>query len=115
MQAQELRVLGACPNDYPLQKKRHSFEFLRTIAHLRPRTNTQGAVARVRSRLAYATHRFFQEQGFLYLQSPIITGSDCEGAGEMFQVTNLNLDTPPKDSAQNIDYSKDFFSQLHCV
>ena len=111
MQAQELRVLGACPNDYPLQKKRHSFEFLRTIAHLRPRTNTQGAVARVRSRLAYATHRFFQEQGFLYLQSPIITGSDCEGAGEMFQVTNLNLDTPPKDSAQNIDYSKDFFSQ----
>ena len=112
MQAKELKLIGTCPNDYPLQKKRHSFDFLRTIAHLRPRTNTQGAVARVRSRLAYATHRFFQEKGYVYLQSPIITGSDCEGAGEMFQVTTLNLDNPPKTKEGKIDYSKDFFSQL---
>ncbi|MCB1080798.1 MAG: asparagine--tRNA ligase [Chlamydiia bacterium] len=111
MQAKTIRLLGACPNDYPLQKKRHSFEFLRSIAHLRPRTNTQGAVARVRNCLAFATHRFFQERGFIYLQSPIITGSDCEGAGEMFQVTTLNLDNPPKNGEQKIDYSKDFFSQ----
>ncbi|QVL55047.1 MAG: asparagine--tRNA ligase [Simkaniaceae bacterium] len=111
MQAKELKLIGACPNDYPLQKKRHSFDFLRTIAHLRPRTNTQGAVARVRSRLAYTTHRFFQEKGYVYLQSPIITGSDCEGAGEMFQVTTLNLDNPPKTKEGKVDYSKDFFSQ----
>ena len=111
MQAKKIRLLGTCPNDYPLQKKRHSFEFLRTIAHLRPRTNTQGAVARVRSRLAYATHRFFQERDFVYLQSPIITGSDCEGAGEMFQVTTLNIDNPPKGDDQKVSYNKDFFSQ----
>lgn len=111
MQAKTIRLLGTCPNDYPLQKKRHSFEFLRTIAHLRPRTNTQGAVARVRSRLAFATHRFFQEKGFVYLQSPIITGSDCEGAGEMFQVTTLNINNPPKGDDKQIDYKKDFFSQ----
>jgi len=111
MRAKELTLLGTCPNDYPLQKKRHSFDFLRTIAHLRPRTNTQGAVARVRSRLAFATHRFFQERGYVYLQSPIITGSDCEGAGEMFQVTSLNLENPPKTEDGKIDYSKDFFSK----
>lgn len=111
MQAKELKLIGTCPNDYALQKKRHSFDFLRTIAHLRPRTNTQGAVARIRSRLAYATHRFFQEKGYVYLQSPIITGSDCEGAGEMFQVTTLNLDNLPKTKEGEIDYSKDFFSQ----
>ncbi len=111
MQAKELRLLGVAPNDYPLQKKRHSFDFLRTIAHLRPRTNTQGAVARVRSRLAYATHRFFQEKGYVYLQSPIITGSDCEGAGEMFQVTTLNLDNPPKNDEGKVDFTKDFFGQ----
>ncbi|QVL58091.1 MAG: asparagine--tRNA ligase [Simkaniaceae bacterium] len=111
MQAKELRLLGIAPNDYPLQKKRHSFDFLRTIAHLRPRTNTQGAVARVRSRLAYATHRFFQERGYVYLQSPIITGSDCEGAGEMFQVTTLNLDNPPKNEEGKVDFAKDFFGQ----
>ncbi|MCB1106773.1 MAG: asparagine--tRNA ligase [Chlamydiia bacterium] len=111
MQAKELTLLGPCPNDYPLQKKRHSFDFLRTIAHLRPRTNTQGAVARVRSRLAFATHQFFQDRGYLYLQSPIITGSDCEGAGEMFQVTTLNLDNPPKTEEGKVNYSKDFFSQ----
>ncbi len=109
MQATSMEMHGPCPADsYPLQKKRHSFEFLRTIAHLRPRTNTQGAVARVRSRLAFSTHRFFQEQDFLYLQSPIITGSDCEGAGQMFKVTTLNLEKPPK-SQEGIDYSKDFF------
>ncbi len=111
MQAKDLRLLGDCPNDYPLQKKRHSFDFLRTIAHLRPRTNTQGAVARVRSRLAYATHRFFQERGYHYLQSPIITGSDCEGAGEMFQVTTLNLDNPPKTEEGKVNYEKDFFGR----
>ncbi len=111
MQAKELRLLGTCPNDYPLQKKRHSFDFLRTIAHLRPRTNTQGAVARVRSRLAYATHIFFQERGYHYLQSPIITGSDCEGAGEMFQVTTLNLDNPPKTEEGKVNYEKDFFGR----
>lgn len=109
LQATSIEMHGPCPADsYPLQKKRHSFEFLRTIAHLRPRTNTQGAVARVRSRLAFSTHRFFQEQGFLYLQSPIITSSDCEGAGQMFKVTTLDLEKPPK-SPEGIDYSKDFF------
>lgn len=111
MHAQSLTILGTCPNDFPLQKKRHSFDFLRTIGHLRPRTNTQGAIARVRSRLAYATHTFFQERGFVYLQSPILTTSDCEGAGEMFQVTTLNLENPPKKKDQTIDYSKDFFSK----
>lgn len=111
MQAKELRLLGDAPNDYPLQKKRHSFDFLRTIAHLRPRTNTQGTVARVRSRLAYSTHRFFQDRGYVYLQSPIITGSDCEGAGEMFQVTTLNLDNPPKNEDGKVDFSKDLFGQ----
>ena len=107
----QFELFGLCPSDYPLQKKRHSFEFLRSIAHLRPRTNTQGAVARVRSRLAFATHQFFQERDFIYLQSPIITSSDCEGAGKLFQVTTLNLDHPPKTDDQNIDYSRDFFSK----
>lgn len=106
-----VEVLGTCPPDYPLQKKRHSFEYLRTIGHLRPRTNTQGAVARVRNKLAFASHSFFQERGFLYLQSPIITGSDCEGAGEMFQVTTLPLDKPPKTETGAIDFSKDFFGK----
>jgi len=110
LRAEEILVFGPCPNDYPLQKKRHSFDFLRTIAHLRPRTNTQGAVARVRSRLAYATHRFFQDHGFVYLQSPIITASDCEGAGELFQITTLNLENPPRNEGE-IDYKKDFFSK----
>ena len=108
LQAKAITVHGTCPPDYPLQKKRHSFEFLRTIAHLRPRTNTQGAVARVRSRLAYATHRFFQERGFNYLQSPIITASDCEGAGQMFKVTSLDLENLPKQDG-SIDYTQDFF------
>jgi len=112
MQAKELEVIGTCPPDeYPLQKKRHSFEFLRTIAHLRPRTNTQGAVARVRNQLAYATHTFFQKRDFTYLQSPIITGSDCEGAGELFQVTTMNFDKPPLTDDKKIDFSKDFFGK----
>ncbi len=101
--AQKIHLYGRCdPTSYPLQKKRHSFEFLRTIAHLRPRTNTQGAVARVRNGLAFATHLFFQKRGFLYVHTPLITGSDCEGGGEMFRVTTLN------DSK---DLSKDFFGK----
>ena len=112
MQAEKIELVGSCPSDdYPLQKKRHSFEFLRTIAHLRPRTNTQGAVARVRNALAFASHRFFQERGFLYLQSPIITSSDCEGAGEMFQVSSLDLNKPPKSKDGSIDFSQDFFGK----
>lgn len=98
LKAKEIRVLGLCdPVKYPLQKKRHTFEFLRTIAHLRPRTNTQGAVLRIRNALAFATHLFFQQQGFLYIQTPIITGSDCEGGGEMFRVTTLEKPDPAKD------------------
>ncbi len=112
MHAQEVTVVGACdPEVYPLQKKRHSFEFLRTIAHLRPRTNTIGAVSRVRSAAAFATHRYFQEKGFLYLNTPIITGADCEGAGEMFRVTTLDLEKPPRLPEGKVDYSKDFFGK----
>lgn len=99
----------ADPEVYPLQKKRHSFEFLRSIAHLRPRTNTFGAMSRVRNELAFATHRFFQEKGFLYLNTPVISSADCEGAGELFQVTTLNLEEEKKKTAP-IDFSKDFFS-----
>ena len=95
---------------FPLQKKRHSFEYLREIAHLRPRTNTFGAVMRVRSRLAYAIHQFFNDRGFVYLNTPIVTTSDCEGAGEMFQVTTLDLTNPPRLDKQ-IDYTKDFFGE----
>lgn len=98
LRASEIRVIGTCdPVKYPLQKKRHTFEYLRTIAHLRPRTNTQGAVLRVRNALAFATHLFFQQRGFLYIQTPIITGSDCEGGGEMFRVTTLEKPDPAKD------------------
>jgi asparaginyl-tRNA synthetase len=88
----DIKLIGSCPEDYPLQKKRHSTEFLRSIAHLRTRTNTMSAVSRVRSALAFATHQFFHNEGFVYLQSPLITTSDCEGAGEMFRVTTLPLD-----------------------
>ncbi len=109
VKADELTVLGwADPESYPLQKKRHSFEFLRTIAHLRPRTNTFGAVARVRNAMAMAIHHFFQERGFLYLHTPIITGSDCEGAGEMFRITTLDLNNLPREQ-EKVDFSKDFF------
>ncbi|MDA3833146.1 MAG: asparagine--tRNA ligase [Spirochaetales bacterium] len=96
---------------YPLQKKRHTFEFLRDIAHLRPRTNTLGAVARVRSTLSYAIHTFFKERGFYYIHTPIISASDCEGAGEMFQVTTLPLDKIPRTETGAVDYSKDFFGK----
>jgi asparaginyl-tRNA synthetase len=108
LKAEEVRVFGwADPETFPLQKKRHSFEFLRTIAHLRPRTNTFGAVTRVRNALSLAIHTFFQERGFLYIHTPIITGSDCEGAGEMFKVTTLNLlDIPTKGGL--VDFSGDF-------
>ena len=95
LKVESSEVEGACPSDYPLQKKRHSFEFLRTIAHLRPRTNTFSAVFRVRSLLAYAIHKFFQERDFVYVHTPIITGSDAEGAGEMFQVTTFDLKNVP--------------------
>lgn len=112
LQAERLDLIGACdPATYPLQKKRHSFEFLRTIAHLRPRTNTLGAVARVRDTLAFATHRFFHERGFLYLHAPIITLSDCEGGGKMFQVTALPMEAPPRTSEGKVDYSTDFFNR----
>ena len=96
IQAKTVTVEGASAPDYPLQKKRHSFEYLRTIAHLRPRTNTFQAVFRVRSLTAYALHKFFQERGFVYVHTPIITGSDCEGAGEMFRVTTMDMENVPK-------------------
>ncbi len=111
IQAAEVTVEGASAPDYPLQKKRHSFEYLRTIAHLRPRTNTFQAVFRVRSLIAYAIHQFFQERGFVYVHTPIITGSDCEGAGEMFRVTTLDMDNLPKNEDGTVDYSKDFFNK----
>lgn len=110
LRAHSLRILGSCPAEsYPLQKKRHSLEFLRSIAHLRPRTNTIGAVTRVRNRLAASTHQYFQEQGFLYVQTPIITTSDCEGAGQLFKVTTLDLERVPRDAQAAVDYSHDFF------
>jgi asparaginyl-tRNA synthetase len=101
---------GADPETYPLQKKRHSFEFLRTMAHLRPRTNTFGAIARVRNSICRSIHDFFQEQGFLYIHPPIITSSDCEGAGQMFKVTTLDLKQPPRQGP-DIDYTQDFFAK----
>ena len=100
-----------CSPTYPLQKKRHSLEFLRTIAHLRPRTNTFGAVARVRNQVCASIHNFFQEEGFLYVNTPIITASDCEGAGEMFRVSTLDFDNPPRTQDGNIDDAKDFFER----
>ena len=111
IQAEEVTVEGASAPDYPLQKKRHSFEYLRTISHLRPRTNTFQAVFRVRSLAAYAIHKFFQERGFVYVHTPIITGSDCEGAGEMFQVTTMDLGQVPKTQEGAVDYSQDFFGK----
>jgi asparaginyl-tRNA synthetase len=110
VQAIVIDVYGPAPVDYPLQKKRHSFEFLREIAHLRPRTNTFGAVMRVRNQLAYSIHQFFQKKGFVYLNTPIVTTSDCEGAGDMFQVTTLDI-LNPKCVDGKIDYSLDFFGE----
>lgn len=109
IQATGVTVEGASTPDYPLQKKRHTFEYLRTISHLRPRTNTFEAVFRVRSVCAYAIHKFFQERDFVYVHTPLITGSDCEGAGEMFQVTTLDLKDLPMNSDGSVDYSRDFF------
>lgn len=111
IQASEVVVEGTSAPDYPLQKKRHSLEYLRTITHLRSRTNTFQAVFRVRSLCAYAIHKFFQEQGFVYVHTPLITGSDCEGAGEMFQVTTLDMNNVPKDDKGAIDYTQDFFGK----
>ena len=111
IQASEVTVEGASAPDYPLQKKRHTLEYLRTITHLRPRTNTFQAVFRVRSLIAYAIHQYFQERDFVYVHTPLITGSDCEGAGEMFQVTTMNLSDIPKKEDGSVDFSKDFFGK----
>ena len=111
LKAASIEVEGTSTPDYPLQKKRHSVEFLRTIQHLRPRTNLFSAVFRVRSVAAYAIHQFFQERGFVYVHTPIITASDCEGAGEMFQVTTLDLQNPPKNEDGTVDFSQDFFGK----
>ena len=111
IQADQVLVEGVSNADYPLQKKRHSFEYLRTISHLRPRTNTFQAVFRVRSLIAYAIHKYFQEQGFVYVHTPLITGSDCEGAGEMFQVTTMDLANVPKKDDGTVDFSQDFFGK----
>ncbi|WP_313181263.1 asparagine--tRNA ligase [Lacrimispora sp.] len=111
IQADKIIVEGTSTPDYPLQKKRHSFEYLRTISHLRPRTNTFQAVFRVRSLIAYAIHQFFQERDFVYVHTPIITGSDCEGAGEMFQVTTMDLTDIPKTKEGSVDFTQDFFGK----
>jgi len=112
IQAGTLEIYGgADPEKYPLQKKGHTLEFLREIAHLRPRTNTFGAVLRIRSALAFAIHKFFQERGFYYLHTPLITASDCEGAGAMFQVTTLDIENPPRNEDGRIDYTQDFFGK----
>jgi asparaginyl-tRNA synthetase len=111
LSAEEVTIVGASDAGYPLQKKGHTPEFLREIAHLRPRSNLFGAIFRMRSRLAFAVHRFFNERGFVYLHAPIITGSDCEGAGEMFRVTTLDPAAPPKAPDGSVDYSRDFFGR----
>ncbi|MGL4799925.1 MAG: asparagine--tRNA ligase [Cellulosilyticaceae bacterium] len=112
IKATEVVVEGTCPPEYPLQKKRHSFEFLRQIAYLRPRTNTFAAVFRVRSLAAYAIHKFFQERNFVYAHTPLITASDCEGAGEMFRVTTLDPKNPKLDEEGNVDFKEDFFGKM---
>ncbi|MCF7835021.1 asparagine--tRNA ligase [Candidatus Gracilibacteria bacterium] len=111
LKATEVKIVGESPSDFPLQKKRHSFEYLREIAHLRPRSNTFSAVFRVRSLLAFAIHKFFNENGFIYVHSPIVTGSDCEGAGEMFKISTLDFLNMPKTENGEVDYSKDFFGK----
>ena len=111
IQATSVEVENLCDNEYPIQKKKHSFEYLRTVAHLRPRTNTFSAVFRVRSALSYAIHKFFQERGFVYVHTPILTASDCEGAGEMFNVNSFDLNNIPKTDSNEVDFSKDFFGK----
>ena len=111
IQATEIELLGACDNTYPLQKKGQSMEFMRTVAHLRPRTNTFGAVFRIRHNMAYAIHKFFHDKGFYYFHTPLITASDCEGAGQMFQVTTMNLYDLKKDENGSIKYDSDFFGK----
>ena len=109
---EKLTLVGDCPSDYPLQKKRHTVEFLREKAYLRPRTNLFGAITRVRNTMAYAVHSFFQENGFVYVNTPLISASDCEGAGAQFQVTTLDLENVPKTEDGKVDYSKDFFGKM---
>ena len=111
IQATDIKILNYCDLSYPLQKKRHSFEYLRTISHLRPKTNTFNAVFRVRSVLAYSIHKFFQDRNFVYVNTPIITSSDAEGAGEMFNVTSFDLNNITKNESGNVDFSKDFFGK----
>ncbi|MCI9040194.1 MAG: asparagine--tRNA ligase [Clostridia bacterium] len=111
MKAEKVEIFNQADLDYPLQKKKHSFEYLRTVSHLRPRTNTFSAVFRVRSVLSFAIHKFFFERGFVYVHTPIITGSDCEGAGEMFQVTTMDVENPAKTDDGKIDYAQDFFGK----
>jgi asparaginyl-tRNA synthetase len=111
MQATAVKILGTVPEDYPLQKKATSLEFLREVAHLRPRTNTFNAVFRLRHILAMATHQFFSERGFYYINTPLITGSDAEGAGELFRVSTLHAENPPKNKDGKVDFSKDYFGR----
>src|SRR5262245_3842279 len=108
--ARNIEIIGGADESYPLQKKGHTPEFLREIAHLRPRSNLFGSVFRVRSRLAFAVHQFFQDRGFVYVHTPIITGSDCEGAGELFQVSTIDIKDPPRKNGE-IDYAQDFFAR----
>lgn len=111
MDPEEIGLYGDAPSTYPLQKKQHSLEFLRSIAHLRPRTNTFGAVERIRNRVSFSIHQYFQELGFYYVHTPLITASDCEGAGQMFRVTTLDPDTPPRTEDGKVDFSQDFFGK----
>ena len=112
IQAGEIEIYGECdPMRYPLQKKDTSFEYLRTVAHMRPRTNTFGAILRIRNQMAFAIHKFFNEKGFVYLHTPLITASDCEGAGQMFKVTTLDLENLPRNKKGEVDYTKDFFGK----
>ncbi|MBQ4085551.1 MAG: asparagine--tRNA ligase, partial [Clostridia bacterium] len=111
LHADEVEIVGLSTPDFPLQKKRHTLEYLRTIAHLRPRANLFQAVFRIRSLTAQAIHRFFHENGFVYVHTPLITGSDCEGAGEMFHVTTLDMANPPRNEDGTVDYTQDFFGK----
>ena len=111
IQAQEIELLGACPSDYPMQKKGQSFEYMRSFAHMRLRTNTFGAVFRIRHNMAFAIHKFFHDKGFVYFHTPLITASDCEGAGQMFQITTMDLNNLPKNEEGKVDFDQDFFGK----